>query len=97
MIRKVKLNWKAIKAVTVTLEEKHLGNRHTDVFQDELGMVKGFKVAVTIKSEHQPKFCQALAVPFVLRSKVEAELEHLKQLGGFLQCSSVNGPPQLCQ
>ncbi|KAJ8375572.1 hypothetical protein SKAU_G00061520 [Synaphobranchus kaupii] len=44
------------------------------------GTLKGFEVALTLKPEHQPKFCQARVVPYALRPKVDAELERLQQL-----------------
>ena len=56
-------------------------NRHADVFKNELGILKGFEVALTLKPGHQPKSCQAHVVPYALRPKVEAELESLQQLG----------------
>lgn len=86
-LRKVKLDWTMIKAVQATHPVQEdctlatvLGN-HSRVFQEGLGTLKGFDVALTLKPEHQPKFFQARTVPYSLRPKVEEELARLEQVG----------------
>lgn len=51
------------------------------MFQEGLGTLKGFEVALTLKPEHQPKFFQARTVPYGLRPKVEEKLARLEQEG----------------
>ena len=42
-----------------------------------MGCLKGVKVQLSVNNEACPKFCKPRAIPFVLREKVEAELERL--------------------
>lgn len=44
-------------------------------------MQKRLKAEITLKAEHKPKFCQPRVVPYALRSKVEAELSRLTEIG----------------
>ncbi|XP_061892242.1 uncharacterized protein K02A2.6-like [Entelurus aequoreus] len=88
-LRKVKLDWTMIKTIRAThpiQEDRTMAtvlDSHARVFQEGLGTLKGFEVALTLKPVHQPKFFQARAVPYALRPKVEEELERLEQ-GGVL-------------
>jgi len=54
---------------------------YSDVFRSGLGCLQGMKVHLTIDSSVTPKFHKARTVPFVLREKVEAELQRLEGLG----------------
>lgn len=86
-LRKLKLDWTMIKAVQATIpvpEDRTLAalsDSHAAVFQEGLGTLKGFEVALTLKPEHKPKFFQAQTVPYALRPKVEEELVRLEQIG----------------
>lgn len=85
-LSKVKLDWTMIKAVRSTIPVPEdcalaaLLNNRAAVFQEGLGTLKGFEVALTLNPEHKPKFFQAQTVPYALRPKVE-ELVHLEQVG----------------
>lgn len=85
-LRNININWREIKTVRTghkaseeTLES--VLNRHMEVFNKELGTLKGFEASLTLRPDHQPKFCQARGVPYALRPKVEAEIERLLQQG----------------
>ena len=86
-LRKVKPNWKMIKSVQSARKPKEgatlasVMDKHSAVFQDGLGTLKGFEVALTLKPEHQPKFFQPRTVPYALREKVEEELVRLEDSG----------------
>ncbi|KAL7887807.1 hypothetical protein AOLI_G00055280 [Acnodon oligacanthus] len=47
----------------------------------ELGTLRGTEAAITLKLDHQPRFCQARVVPYDLRPKVEAEIDRLCEEG----------------
>ncbi|XP_042625658.1 uncharacterized protein K02A2.6-like [Cyprinus carpio] len=85
-LRVIKLNWKDLKTVHV-MEQKEKDNletvlkRHSAVFSNSLGTMKGIKATLTIKPNSVPKFCPPRNVPYALRPRVEAELKRLTELG----------------
>ena len=58
-----------------------LQQEHGEVFQDELGTLKGFQAKIYVDPSAQPKFCKARTVPYAMQMLVEKELDHLVQLG----------------
>eukprot|EP00731_Ephydatia_muelleri_P005173 Em0002g1349a len=55
--------------------------RHAEMFQDELGLVRGLKVKLHMKDSAKPRFYKAHPVPYALREKMEAELVRLEKSG----------------
>ncbi len=55
--------------------------KHSEVFSDDLGCMQGMEVHLQVDEKVQPKFHKPRTVPFILREKVEAELERLQGLG----------------
>ena len=55
--------------------------QYSEVFKPGLGCLQGMKVHLTVDSSATPRFYKARTVPFVLREKVEAELQRLEGLG----------------
>ena len=49
------------------------------MFKDELGTLKGIKAKLHVDPHTKPWFYKACTVPFVLREKVEQELERLEK------------------
>ena len=52
-----------------------------DVFKEELGTIHGEKVGIHIDPSVPPKFCKARSLPYAMKGKVEAELQHLQDQG----------------
>ena len=50
---------------------------YSSVFTEQLGCLKGVKIQLSVNNRACPKFFKPRPVPFVLREKVEAELERL--------------------
>lgn len=55
--------------------------RHSAVFSQKLGTLKGITARLTLRPGSVPKFCPRHNVPYALRSRVEAELKRLIELG----------------
>ena len=53
-------------------------SKHTAVFTNELGALKGFKAELHAKPDATPKFHKARPIPFALKEPVEAELQRLE-------------------
>ena len=54
---------------------------HGEIFQDELGMLKGFQAKIYVDPSAQPKFCKARTVPYAMQMLVKKKLDRLVQLG----------------
>lgn len=63
----------------LTLQE--VLDKYSEVFQDELGIVKEVTAKIHTNPGAIPKFHKARSVPFALREKVEADLERLQKQG----------------
>ena len=56
-------------------------SRHSELFKDELGLVKGVTVKLYVDSSATPRFFRPRSVPHALRGRVEQELERLEKTG----------------
>ena len=63
------------------MELQDVLSRHTEVFRDELGLVKGMTAEIHVDPQAPPRFFKARSVPYALRGKVEKELERLERDG----------------
>ena len=55
--------------------------QHQNLFHDQLGTLKGFHARLAVDLTAQPCFFKPRPVPYVLKEKVEKELEPLQGLG----------------
>ena len=60
--------------------QKILDN-HAAVFDGTLGCMKDVEVTLQVKTEVKPKFLRPRKVPYILKQKVEEELDRLSNLG----------------
>ncbi|GAA6089207.1 uncharacterized protein K02A2.6-like, partial [Tachysurus ichikawai] len=89
-LRKIPLDWHAIKNLDVSHQITNKETRMTlsqivqnaePVFQKGIGTLKGIKGTLELKEDTSPKFFKARPVPYAIRPKVEAELDHLVKTG----------------
>ena len=74
----IKLNWKEIHFLhSKPLKLQSLLERYADLFKPELGTFKAMKVDLHLKPDVTPRFYKGISVPFVLREKIEQELDRL--------------------
>ena len=69
----IKLNWAQIKQVTRGLQP--LLKKYGDVFQQELGTLKGIEVQLVVPKDATPKFFKPRPVPYAIRGAIEKDLE----------------------
>ena len=60
---------------------QELLERHGEVFQAELGTLRGYEAKIHVDPGAKPRFCKARTVPYTLREKVEQELDRLTKEG----------------
>ena len=72
----IKLNWGKINQVMSQVYQKVI-DKYSEVFKNELGTLKGTKAKIHVDPQASPKFFKPRSVPFVLREKVESELDRL--------------------
>ena len=56
-------------------------HKHEALFDGSLGCMKGVKVTLQVDKKIKPKFLKPRNIPYMLKGKVEKELEKLQQLG----------------
>ena len=55
--------------------------KYSELFNEELGLVKGLTVKLQVDVKVQPQFYKPRTVPYALRSRVEEELVRLEREG----------------
>ena len=72
---KMNVNWHIHEEVTSLL------NKHSMLFSEQLGTIKGLRATLNVKPDAQAKFYKARNVPFALQEAVEAELDRMEKDG----------------
>ena len=83
LLSQIRLDWQSIFAVFVPKEKQLQAvlDEFNQIFLKELGLCKGVKAKINMKSEAIPIFRKARALPFAMKKRVESELDRLEQLG----------------
>ena len=79
-LSQIKLDWGAINQVTPHICNKVL-DKYPDVFKDELGTLQGTRAKIHVDPQATPKFFKPRSVPYILRERVEKELDRLLSEG----------------
>ena len=66
---------------TTPIQLHDILNKHSKVFGEDLGCIKGAPATIHFNQEHTPPFYKARLAPYSLSDKVEAELPHLTKQG----------------
>ncbi len=81
-LEKIKLNWQEVHLVAKeSTSLQNILRKHAEVFGDELGNMKDITVKLAIKTDSKPKCLKACPVPYVIKPKVETELDRLEKTG----------------
>lgn len=79
-LKEIKLNWDEIKHVTTeTLTLQQVLSKHECVFKEELGTLKGVQATIHVAADATPRFCRPRSVPYVMKPKVDVEIETLSR------------------
>jgi len=74
----MRLNWDEIHQIYNSNSSlKAVIDRHSAVFQEGLGKLKGYKAKITVEPQATPRFCKARPVPHALKAKAEEEFDRL--------------------
>ena len=74
----LKLDWHEVNALsTMPTQLSSLLQKHSSAFLPGLGTFSGPPVDIQIASDAKPKFYKARSVPFMLKEKIEEELDRL--------------------
>ena len=73
-LNKIRLDWISIHYVHSEPLQAVL-DKHSAVFQEGLGTLRGFKAKIHVDPGAQPKFHRARSVPYAFRDKVDQELQ----------------------
>ena len=77
----LQLDWKSIFSVGSPPSLQQVLEKHSEVFKEGLGELRGVKAKLYIDKDERPRYFPARQVPFSIREKVEEELERLQALG----------------
>ena len=66
----------AIHQTTADVVKTDLIKEFAEVFQSELGVLRGIEATVAVHESATPRFHKARPVPFALKEKVERQLQH---------------------
>ncbi|XP_030586939.1 uncharacterized protein K02A2.6-like [Archocentrus centrarchus] len=89
-LKHIHLNWKGIKSMRLAhglsahpVDErlKQTLEKHAQVFKEGIGTLKNIKAQIILEDNAKPRFHKARPVPYAVRPKVEAELQHLEEQG----------------
>ena len=77
----MKLDWSHVHRVTAVETLEGLCEKHSSVFQPELGMLKGITAKIHVTKGAAPTFCKPRPVPYALTEAVEKQLVTLESEG----------------
>ena len=88
-LKEIPLDWNSIKSLTAQKKETPRSrtqldailSKHTAVFDEKLGEVKGVTAKFNLQENSQPNYSKARTVAYSLRNKVEKELVILEKEG----------------
>ena len=77
----IRLNWPSIHAIHDKLVVHELIAKHSQLFRQDLGTLKGMEAKIYVLSNAQPRFFKSRPLPYALKDRVEKKLEQLQKVG----------------
>ena len=79
---RLRLDWREVRKLHSTPDSlDSLFTKYADLFQDELGTIKGVSARLHVSSGAKPRFYRPRSIPYALRSRVDQALEKLVSEG----------------
>ena len=76
-LQHIRLNWSSINNIPVKSSVQGLLKKHSRLFREELGTLKGAKAKIIVPPNAQLYFFKPRPLPYALKDKVEKELDRL--------------------
>lgn len=76
----LELDWHNIHQMASSELQRLLDN-YSDVFQDGLGLIRGYEAKICVDPSAQPRYFKARPVPYSLKVKIEEQIEKLLKEG----------------
>ena len=81
-LSRIKLDWKEINLLrSGSTQLQTLLQKYSNVFKTELGIIRGSTIDLPVSPDAKPKFLKARTVPYILKEKIETELDRLLSQG----------------
>ena len=81
-LQHIRFDWSCVNSASkADAAAQEVRDRHPDLFEEELGELKGTTAKIYIDSDARPRFCYARQVPYALKEKVDTEIERLVNAG----------------
>ena len=77
-LQTLRLDWKEINAIYKSKSDLDILLEHySDVFGSQLGELQGIEAEIQVDGQAVPKFHKPRSVPYILKDKIEKELDRL--------------------
>ena len=86
----IKLDWEKILSVSKDNPVDRLEKEHPKLFDVGHGKINKSKATIALQPGAQPVYRKARPIPYALKQKVEAELDHLEQQGIIMKVERSN-------
>ena len=80
-LKRIKLDWQIIKSYCINSPLDEIIDKHSHLFRSELRKLKGMKAKICVPSNAQLRYYKPRPVSYLLRDKVDQELEHVLKAG----------------
>ncbi|XP_077863505.1 uncharacterized protein LOC144347283, partial [Saccoglossus kowalevskii] len=77
-LSKLKVDWSSVNRVSSDIGS--VLDQYQELFQDELGTLKGIKAELVVQPDATPKFVKPRPVPYALRTAIENDLNRLERM-----------------
>ena len=79
---RLRLDWRGVQSINATSGTlEAVLAKHSDLFRDELGTMRGIKAKLHVSPGAKPRFHRPRSIPYALRSRVDQALENLVSKG----------------
>lgn len=79
-LHKLKLDWSEVHKICSS-QLYHVLNKHSSVFGDDLGALRGYKAHIYVDPTVLPCFHRACSIPYAMMTLVTKKLERLQEVG----------------